>query len=160
MGSEFTKSQKTGITADRYSFFPWDNGSFNGVLASTHVHLYDFKLEDSRIGSVRKSRAIQTWTSWLGTNASTCCSPAITEDYKRIPGHKNCSLELGRFLHCALETAGSDLGIFLLIYMNSLFTNPSTNGLIPDFLVLPGSESTITEITEYMYFSPLLTNGC
>jgi len=23
------------------------------------------------------------------------------------------------------------------------------------FLVLPGSESTITEITEYMYFSPL-----
>jgi len=32
---------------------------------------------------------------------------------------------------------------------------PSTNGAIPYFLVLPGSELSITEITEYTYFSPL-----
>ena len=32
---------------------------------------------------------------------------------------------------------------------------PSTNGAIPYFLVLPGSELSITEITEYIYFSPL-----
>jgi len=31
---------------------------------------------------------------------------------------------------------------------------PSTNGAIPYFLVLPGSEFSITEITEYTYFSP------
>ena len=30
---------------------------------------------------------------------------------------------------------------------------PSTNGAIPYFLVLPGSELSITEITEYTYFS-------
>ena len=32
---------------------------------------------------------------------------------------------------------------------------PSTNGAIPYFLVLPGSELSITEIPEYTYFSPL-----
>ena len=32
---------------------------------------------------------------------------------------------------------------------------PSTNGAIPHFLVLPGSELSITQITEYKYFSPL-----
>jgi len=32
---------------------------------------------------------------------------------------------------------------------------PSTNGAIPYFLVLPGSELSITEITQYTYFSPL-----
>ena len=32
---------------------------------------------------------------------------------------------------------------------------PSTNGATPYFLVLPGSELSITEITEYKYFSPL-----
>ena len=32
---------------------------------------------------------------------------------------------------------------------------PSTNGAIPYFLVLPGSELSITEITEYTCFSPL-----
>jgi len=32
---------------------------------------------------------------------------------------------------------------------------PSTNGAIPHFLVLPGSELSISEITEYTYFSPL-----
>jgi len=32
---------------------------------------------------------------------------------------------------------------------------PSTNGSIPYFVVLPGSEFAITEITEYKYFSPL-----
>ena len=32
---------------------------------------------------------------------------------------------------------------------------PSTNGAIPYFLVLPGSELSITEITEHTYFSPL-----
>jgi len=32
---------------------------------------------------------------------------------------------------------------------------PSTNGAIPYFSVLPGSELSITEITEYTYFSPL-----
>jgi len=32
---------------------------------------------------------------------------------------------------------------------------PSTNGAIPSFLVLPGSELSITEITEYTNFSPL-----
>ena len=31
----------------------------------------------------------------------------------------------------------------------------ATNGSIPRFLVLPGSESTITEITEYIYLSLL-----
>jgi len=31
---------------------------------------------------------------------------------------------------------------------------PSTNGAIPYFLVLPGSELSITEITQYKYFSP------
>ena len=31
----------------------------------------------------------------------------------------------------------------------------STNGVIPYLLVLPGSELSITEITEYTYFSPL-----
>jgi len=31
---------------------------------------------------------------------------------------------------------------------------PSTNGANPYFLVLPGSELSITEITEYTYFSP------
>jgi len=31
---------------------------------------------------------------------------------------------------------------------------PSTNGAIPYFLVLPGRELSITEITEYTYFSP------
>jgi len=39
---------------------------------------------------------------------------------------------------------------------NGLFALwPSTNGAIPYFLVLPGSELSITEITEYIYFSPL-----
>jgi len=32
---------------------------------------------------------------------------------------------------------------------------PSTNGVIPCFLVLPGSELSITQITEYKYFCPL-----
>ena len=32
-------------------------------------------------------------------------------------------------------------------------TPNATNLSIPCFLVLPGSESTITEITEYIYFS-------
>ena len=32
---------------------------------------------------------------------------------------------------------------------------PSTNGVIPYFLVLPGSELSITEITEHTYFSLL-----
>ena len=31
---------------------------------------------------------------------------------------------------------------------------PSTNGAIPYFLVLPGSELSISETTEYKYFSP------
>jgi len=31
---------------------------------------------------------------------------------------------------------------------------PSTNGAIPYFLVLPGSELSITEITEYTYLIP------
>jgi len=40
---------------------------------------------------------------------------------------------------------------------NGLIT-PSTNGAIPYFLVLPGSELSITEITVYTYFSPLETS--
>jgi len=32
---------------------------------------------------------------------------------------------------------------------------PSTNGAIPYFFVLPGSGLSITEITQYTYFSPL-----
>ena len=32
---------------------------------------------------------------------------------------------------------------------------PSTNGVIPYNLVLPGSELSITDITEYTYFSPI-----
>jgi len=31
---------------------------------------------------------------------------------------------------------------------------PSTNGAIPYFVVLPGSELSVTEITEYYYVSP------
>ena len=34
-------------------------------------------------------------------------------------------------------------------------TANATNGSIPRFLVLPGSESTTTEITQYIYFSLL-----
>jgi len=37
-------------------------------------------------------------------------------------------------------------------------TPNATNLSIPCFLVLPGSESTITEITEYVYFSRILSD--
>ena len=133
--------------------------SHHGTRASIHQELLSFKSTPSLslgIAVVSKASQHSNWCQLALADANVCicnerCDP-------RLKG-KGCNFVWVISSYVVWRTSQNK---FENITISGIRTQngeialwPSTNGAIVDFLVLPGSLLSITEITEYRYFSSL-----
>jgi len=89
---------------------------------------------------------------------AVCCSVlkcvAICEDAYYVNADENIVLQCVAVCCSVLQCVAVSHSVVTYVTRPRM-QKSSTNGVIPYLLVLPGSELSITEITEYTYFSPL-----